>query len=98
LYNPGHGGYDQDCSYSGTKEKDVVLAVSLKVEIFLLKMELMLCITKLVTILHGLTTNLLNLKCAAIFQMRKCYYFVSIHANSVDGSPSTSELKLYMET
>lgn len=93
--DPGHGGYDSGAvGTGGTKEKDVVLAVSLKVGNILIKNGIDVVYTRTSdnTPWPNNKSAELKMRCD-ISDAANVNYFVSIHANSVDGSPSTSGIE-----
>ncbi|WMJ79825.1 N-acetylmuramoyl-L-alanine amidase [Clostridium sp. MB40-C1] len=93
--DPGHGGYDSGTiGYSGTKEKDIALQVSLKVGQLLEKNGIDVVYTRTSDNVPWPPIKEIELKMRCdISNKAKANYFVSIHANSVDGSPSTSGIE-----
>ncbi|MCY6959215.1 N-acetylmuramoyl-L-alanine amidase [Clostridium brassicae] len=91
----GHGGYDSGTiGYSGTKEKDIALQVSLKVGQLLQKNGIDVVYTRTSDNVPWppIKGKELEMRCD-ISNKAKVNYFVSIHLNSVDGSPSTSGIE-----
>lgn len=93
--DPGHGGYDSGAlGPDGTKEKDVVLEVSLKVGDILIKNGIDVVYTRTSDNVPwpNNKSDELKMRCN-ISDTANVNYFVSIHANSIDGSSSTSGIE-----
>lgn len=93
--DPGHGGYDSGAvGPGGTKEKDIALKVSLKVGAILTKNGIDVIYTRTSDKCPWPAEKSAELKMRCeISDKAKANYFVSIHENSVDGSPSTSGIE-----
>ncbi|MCY6959216.1 N-acetylmuramoyl-L-alanine amidase [Clostridium brassicae] len=93
--DPGHGGYDSGAiGPGGTKEKDVVLQVSLKLGQILVNNGIDVVYTRTSDNVPWPANKSEELKMRCdISDKAKANYFVSVHANSVDGSPSTSGIE-----
>ncbi|MCY6355601.1 N-acetylmuramoyl-L-alanine amidase [Clostridium sp. ZS2-4] len=93
--DPGHGGYDSGAvGPGGTKEKDVVLAVALEVGDILVKNGIDVVYTRTSDNVPWPANKSAELKMRCdISDTANVNYFVSIHANSIDGSPSTSGIE-----
>lgn len=95
----GHGGYDSGAvGPNGTKEKDVTLAVSLKVGDILVKNGVNVVFTRTSDNVPwpNNKNEELQMRCD-IANEANVDYFVSIHVNSIDGSPTTSGTETYYD-
>lgn len=97
--DPGHGGTDPGAiGVNGSKEKDIVLAISLKLGDILVKNGVEVVYTRTsdnLTWLNNKDTRLQ--KRVDIANAAKVDYFVSLHANSIGGSPTTSGIETYYD-
>gem|GEM_PF-253353 len=97
--DPGHGGYDSGAvGTNGTKEKDITLAVALKLGDILVKNGVDVVFTRTsdnVPWPNNKNTEL-QMRCD-IANEAKVDYFVSIHTNSIDGSPGTSGTETFYD-
>lgn len=93
----GHGGTDPGAiGPNGIKEKDITLAVTLKLGAILEKQGIEVVYTRTNDTATWLNSSDTRLKTRVdIANNANVDYFVSIHANSVDGSPTTSGIETY---
>ncbi|QGU93955.1 hypothetical protein GOM49_01335 [Clostridium bovifaecis] len=93
----GHGGTDPGAiGPNGIKEKDITLAVTLKLGAILEKQGIEVVYTRTNDTAAWLNSSETRLKTRVdIANNANVDYFVSIHANSVDGSPTTSGIETY---
>lgn len=95
----GHGGTDPGAiGVNGTKEKDIVLAISLKLGDILVENGVEVVYTRTSdnpTWLNNKDTRLQTR--VDIANNAKVDYFVSIHANSISGSPTTSGIETFYD-
>jgi N-acetylmuramoyl-L-alanine amidase len=96
VLDAGHGGYDPGAvGARGTKEKEVVLAITLKVGDILAKNGVETTYTRISDNINWPTNQTSNLQVRCdISNNVKPDYFVSIHANSYT-SPSASGIETY---
>ena len=96
ILDAGHGGYDPGAvGAMGTKEKEVVLAITLKVGEILAKNGVETTYTRISDNINWPTNQTANLQVRCdISNNVKPDYFVSIHANSYI-SPSASGIETY---
>lgn len=97
--DPGHGGYDSGAlGPNGTKEKDITLAVSLKLGDVLVKNGVDVVFTRTSDNVPWPNNKNIELQTRCdIANNAKVDYFVSIHTNSVDGSPTTSGIETFYD-
>ncbi|MEA4828243.1 MAG: N-acetylmuramoyl-L-alanine amidase [Clostridium sp.] len=97
--DPGHGGYDSGAvGPKGTKEKDITLAVSLKLGDILVKNGVDVVFTRTSDNVPWPNNKNVELQTRCdIANNAKVDYFVSIHTNSVDGSPTTSGIETFYD-
>lgn len=95
--DPGHGGYDPGAiGPGGTKEKDVVLAVALKVGDILIKNGIDVVYTRTSDNVPWPNDKSAELKMRCdISDAANVNYFVSIHANSTEGTSISGIETLY---
>ncbi|MCY6370018.1 N-acetylmuramoyl-L-alanine amidase [Clostridium ganghwense] len=93
--DPGHGGYDSGAvGPNGTLEKDVALEVSLKLGDILVRNGINVVYTRTSDNTPWPANKMAELKKRCqISDEANADYFVSIHANSIDGSPATSGIE-----
>ena len=87
VIDPGHGGHDQGCHGSSAKEKDIALAIALKLGAFIEKQypEINLIYTRKTDVFVELNER------AQIANRNKADLFICIHANSAASNASGVE-------
>lgn len=87
--DPGHGGRTSGAVGKYSKEKDINLAISLKIQTYLLKMGINVIMTR-----KDDSYVSLQKRCD-IANSNKCDYFVSIHCNSFSNSSASGTETFY---
>lgn len=97
--DPGHGGTDPGAiGVNGTKEKDIALAISLKLGDILVKNGVQVVYTRTSDSPAWLNNKDTRLQTRVdIANDASVNYFVSLHANSISGSPTTSGIETYYD-